>query len=240
MQRIFIKQSVINFFIPALYISVVLIVDHLIPIGTFTPFFVVIGLVFMALYLRSVVMIPWVIIYTAIVCSIFLVPKLFIFFSGHPYHDPYVTQVLRAGTYFAIGMVFCYLSITLHRFKKNKEELDAILAGLPWPIFTSDQNGKILYWNQSAEKLLPVLSNKQMVYSYFDLLTAPESYGRTIANYMNRLENSKHAEPLELTISDRSFKGYTQDIHWAHKTVLLTILAEVELPSTIIHMASNK
>ena len=220
------NNTLFKLLLPGLYIVIVLIVDYIEPIGTITPFFAVIGMLFMALNFRPVVMIPWAIIYTLIVCSIFLVPKLFVLFSDRPYYNQYVIPTIRSATYVIVGGISCYVSILLDRMKKTEEELNSILKGLPSPILTSDHNGKILYCNQAAENLIPILREKKILLSYFDLLAEPEFYGRTIANYIHRIEHDKHTEPLELNVNGRPFNGHTQLIYRTHQKIMLTVLSE--------------
>jgi PAS domain-containing protein len=215
--------------LPGIYIAAALMIDAKAPLGLLTPFFAVMGMLFMALKYRPVLMIPWTVIYTVVTCSTFLVPSFFTFFSGHPYYDQYVTPVVRSGTYIAVGTLACYLCLSLNRIRKSEAELTHILESLPWPILTSDANGIILYWNDAAVSLLPSLSQEGGIHNYFDLLAPPEFYGRTISEYLKRLEQEHRKEPLRLSVNGHPFKGYTQMIAWTDQKVLLTILSEGEL-----------
>ena len=217
------------YLLPGVYLALVLWIDLITPMGIITPFFAVMGLLVMALTLPPLVMVPWAVVYTGTVCSIYLIPKLFILFSGHPYHEHYVIPVLRAATYVVVGGVASYLCVALNRLKKSQEELTHILENLPWPILTSDQNGNILYWNTPAESLLPELSQTEGTLNYFDLLAPPEFHGRTITEYLKRQECVHYEEPLKLSVKGRPFKGTTQMIEWTDKKVLLTILSEGEM-----------
>ena len=217
--------------LPAIYITVILTADYLVHIGTITPFFVVVALLYMALRCRPVVMIPWSVIYTVIVCSIFLFPKLFSSLTDHPYYDQYVIPAIRSATYIVVATLSCYLCLTLDRLKKTRNELNQILENLPWPIFTSDHHGMLLYWNESAAKLLPILREKTVL-NYFDLLAIPELHGRTITNYLNRFDQNKHQEPIQLRVAGKSYKGHTQLIDWTDQKVMLTILSEHDVLST--------
>lgn len=214
--------------LPAIYIVTVLTFDFLLPIGTVTPFFAVIGMLFMALKFRPAVMIPWTIIYVAIVCSIFLVPKFFVLLTGLHYYEQYVIPTIRAATYVVVGIASCYLCLALDRLRKSENELKQILQNLPWPILTSDHDGKLLYWNESAEDLIPLLKRKNELTNYFDLLAPPEFQGRTITEYLKRIDQDKHDEPLKLSVDGKPFKGHTQLIEWTNTKVLLTILSEAD------------
>jgi PAS domain-containing protein len=222
--------------LPGVYIALALWIDWITPTGIITPFFVVVGLLVMALTFRPVVMIPWAFVYTAINCSIYLIPKLFILFAGHPLHQPYWIAVIRAATYLLVGGLACYLCVALNRVRKSQGELNHILENLPWPILTSDQNGKILYWNAPAQSLLPELSQMEGMLNYFDLLAPPEFHGRTITEYLKRLECIHHEEPLKLSVKGRPFKGNTQLIEWTDQKVLLTILSEGEMTPHAIRL----
>lgn len=224
------------FTLPGVYLALALWIDLITPVGMITPFFAVMGLLVMALTLRPVVMVPWAVVYTGTICSIFLIPKLFVELSGIPYYSQYVIPIIRAATYVIVGGVSCYLCITLHRLRKSQEELTHILENLPWPILTSDQNGKILYWNGPAESLLPELILSEDGFNYFDLLAPPEFHGRTITEYLKRLESIHHEEPLKLSVKGRPFKGNTQMIEWTHQKVLLTILSEGEMTPPAIRL----
>ena len=223
------RLSVLAIVLPGIYIAAALVIDAEAPMGLLTPIFAVMGMLFMALKYRPAVMIPWTVIYTVVTCSMFLVPRFFTFFSGHPYYDQYVTPSVRSGTYIAVGTLACYLCLSLNRIRKSEEELSNILEGLPWPILTSDANGRIHYWNDAAEALLPSLSQEYGIHNYFELLAPPEFYGRTISEYLKRLEQGRQEEPLKLSINGRPFKGYTQMIEWTDTKVLLTILSEGEI-----------
>lgn len=226
----FSKKVLIELILPTSYLVAVLWVDYLTKIGTITPFFLVVGMLFMSVTLQTGVMIFWVVIYTGVVCSIFLNERLFTLFSTHPYYDQYTIPVLRAGTYIVIGWIFSYLGILLNRLKAKERELNSILEGLPWPIITSDHNGKILYWNESAEVLLPELKQGKLVSTYFDLLAPSDRHGHTIARYINRLEQNEHLEPLQLSLNGRRHMvGHTRSIRYGNSNVLLTILAEPDI-----------
>jgi PAS domain-containing protein len=239
MNKIMRNKILFKLLLPGLYIGIVLIIDYFEPMGTITPFFAVIGMLFMALNFRPAVMIPWGIIYSAIICSIFLVPRLYVIFSSHPYYDQYTIPIIRAATYVIVGGISCYVSILLDRMKKTEKELNSILRGLPSPILTSDHNGKILYCNQAAETLMPILREKKKLLSYFDLLAETEFYGRTIATYIYRMEHDKHTKPLELNVNGRPFNGHTQLIYWGHQKVMLTVLAEAGEGKAIPHLISS-
>ena len=213
--------------IPAAYLVAVLSVDYVIKVGTISPFFLVVGMLFMSVTMQTSVMIFWVVIYTGAVCSIFLNARLFVLFTGHPYYDQYTIPVFRAGTYMVVGWIFAYLGILLNQLKGKERELNSILENLPWPIITSDHNGKILYWNESAEVLLPELKQEKLVSTYFDLLAPPDRHGHTIASYINRLEQNDHLKPLRLNLNGRRHMvGHTRTIRYQNMDVLLTILAE--------------
>jgi PAS domain-containing protein len=218
--------------LPGVYLAVALSADIIIPEGLLTPFFVVVGFLFMALTYRPVVMIPWAVVYTVVLCNIILVPKLFILFSGHPYREPYMMAVLRAVTYFLVGVLASYLCIALNRLRKSEEELTHILKNIPWPILTSDKNGRILYWNAPAAALLPELSKSQGALNYFDLLAPPEFHGRTISEYHKRFEGEQSVEALKLSVQGRPYKGQTRKIEWTDSKVLLTVLVEGEISPT--------
>ena len=226
----FSKKNLIELILPASYLVAVLSVDYVTKIGTISPFFLVVGMLFMSVTLQTGVMIFWVVIYTGVVCAIFLDARLFTLFSGHPYYDQYTIPVLRAGTYMVVGWIFVYLSIVLNRLKRKEGELNSILKSLPWPIITSDHNGKILYWNESAQVLLPELKQEKLVSTYFDLLAPPNRHGYTIARYINRLEQNEHLEPLQLNLNGRRrMVGHTRSIRYGNMDVLLTILAEPDI-----------
>jgi len=220
--------------LPGVYLTLALLIDFITPGGMLTPFFVVIGLLFMALTYRPRVMIPWAIVYTIVVCSVFLIPKLFTLLSDHPYYTQYVTPSIRAGTYIAVSVLASYLCVALNRVRKSEVELIHILTNIPWPIVTSDKNGKILYWNAPAEALLPELSKVNGGINYFDLLAPPEFHGRTISEYLKRMEGEQNREALKLSIHGRPYKGQTRMIEWTDSKVLLTILAEAEITITAL------
>ena len=220
--------------LPGVHLATAFWIDLITPGGIITPFFVVIGLLLMALTYRPIVMVPWAIVYTIVVCSIFLVPKLFTLLSGHPYYDQYVTPSIRAGTYIAVGVLASYLCIALNRLRKSEEELTHILKNIPWPILTSDKNGKILYWNAPAAALLQELSKSQGALNYFDLLAPPEFHGRTISEYHKRFEGEESVEALKLSVHGRPYKGQTRKIEWTDSKVLLTVLVEGEMPPTAL------
>ena len=68
---------------PGLYLAVALYIDHLEPGGTITPFFVVIGLMFMALKFQPMQMIPWAVVYAAVLSGIFYPLKSIHFFRTY-------------------------------------------------------------------------------------------------------------------------------------------------------------
>jgi PAS domain-containing protein len=216
----------LGFVAPFLYIATVLYADYVCPHGSFTPFFAVIGLLSMAVIMKPGGMIPWAIVYTLIVCSTIVSPRLHLIFSGHPYVEPMLFNYFRAFTYFLIGIFTCQLCLVLNRLKKKEAELTEILERLPWPLLTSDHNGRILYWNDPVSEMFPVLKEANGSANYFDLLAPPEVQGRTIAEYLNRLEQNIHREPLVLQAKSRPLKGYTQVLEREGRKVLLTILAE--------------
>ncbi len=213
--------------LPGFYIAASLYLDFFDHMGMITPFCAVMGLLYMALTYRPIVMVPWAIVYTGIICAIFLTPRLFTLFSGHSYYDQYVIPIVRAGTYVAVGVLASYLCIALNRVRNSEEELTHILENIPWPILTSDQNGKVLYWNASAAILLPELIKSEGLLNYFDLLVPPEFHGRTITEYLKRIEkNDQENTPLKLSVRGVPHKGHTRVIEQEHKRVLLTILKE--------------
>jgi PAS domain-containing protein len=122
----------------------------------------------------------------------------------------------------------------LNRLRKSEEELTHILKNIPWPILTSDKNGKILYWNAPAAALLQELSKSQGALNYFDLLAPPEFHGRTISEYHKRFEGEESVEALKLSVHGRPYKGQTRKIEWTDSKVLLTVLVEGEMPPTAL------
>lgn len=215
--------------LPGVYLAIVLCIDAVIPASLITPFFVVLGFLVMAVSYRPIVMIPWALGFTVVICSVFLSPKLFILFAGHPYFETYFMQIIRAGTYCMVCVVSIYLCVALNRLRKSEEELTHILKNIPWPILTSDANGRILYWNKPAGELLPELAKSQYQLNYFDLLAPPEFHGRTISEYIKRIDGEQVEEPLKLSVKGRPYKGHTQIIEWTENKVLLTILSEGDL-----------
>jgi PAS domain-containing protein len=211
--------------LPVIYLAAALAID-LHASGLLTPFFAVVGILFMALKYPPAVMIPWTVVYIGTVCAIYLSPHLFVLFSGHPYREPYFVLILRSATYLGVGFLASFLSLSLNRIKKSEHQLNQILENLPWPILTSDAYGRILYWNDAAETLLPSLALENGIRNYFDLLAPPEFYGRTISEYLKRMEQEHREEPLRLSVNGRPFKGYTQMIAWTDTNLLLTILSE--------------
>jgi PAS domain S-box-containing protein len=214
--------------LPGFYLAVILLFDWLFVLGTVTPFFVVIGLLWMALKYRPIVMIPWAFIYTLVVCNILLVPKIFIFFAGHPFNDVYLIQCIRAATYIIVGIASSYLCTAMDRLKKSESELNQILENLPWPILTSDADGRILYWNETAEKILPLLKENAAL-NYFDLLSPPDFQGRTITEYLKRFELQSSDKPLILNVNGNQCNAHTQLLAWTDTKVLLTILSKKDI-----------
>ncbi len=215
-----------KFFIPGIYITVVLLADWLMPMGTFTPFFAVLGMMIMALTLKPYQMVPWSIVYTVIVCMIFLSPRMHLLFTGRQYTDQSVIPMLRAATYAMVGFIACYLCFILNRLRRAQQELAVVLNKLPSAILVSNQNGKILYSNDTARNIIPELEKRRSFYSFFDLLAPPERQGKSISEYLQRLESDNHDEPLPLSIYGLPYKGDTRVLDWMGETVLLTILSE--------------
>ena len=216
---------------PGLYLGTSLYIDYLTPGGTITPFFVVFGLIVMAIRLKPIQMIPWTVIYILAVVLIFTSASVHNIFSHTSFRDQMsLPRYARAATYVFVGIGFCYLCITLNRLLRVQRELTEMLSKVPCPILASDHNGRILYWNQKVEELLPILNQskgqKQKFFSYFDLLAPRENQGKTISGYLQRLENSKAGSPLDLSVAGRPIKGKTQLMDWSGKKIILTILEE--------------
>ena len=213
---------------PGLYLAVALYIDHLEPGGTITPFFVVIGLMFMALKFQPMQMIPWAVVYAAVLSGIFLSPQIYSFFSDIPFHAQSSPRYARAATYWLVCAGFIYLCVILNRLLKSQRELREMLSKIPCPIVASDHNGRILYWNQRLEERLPILADSRKLnlipLSYFDLLSPRENQGRIISSYLQRLESGRTFEALDLSLDGRSVKGKTQLMEWDGKKVLLTII----------------
>lgn len=222
------QSKFLQFILPGIYLMGVLVADYNIPIGTITPFFVVLGLLYMAVTMRPRVMIPWAIVYTVTVSSIFLSPKLFTLFSGHSYYDQYVIPLIRSSTYLLVGTSACYICVLLSRLRKSENELELILSCIPWPLLTSDINGRIIYWNDASKNLIPELNVNNVLQSYFSLLAPPGKHGKTIAEYIRRFNDEHLSEPLELMVRDTPHKGYTERINWTGKSILLTIIMDLE------------
>jgi PAS domain-containing protein len=218
-------KGMLKAFLPGVYLAAILTLDRLTDLGTITPFCVVIALLVMAVSYPPKLMIFWCVILTAAVCALFLIPTWYIYFSHRPYFDQYVYPLIRAATYVAVGTLASYLCITLDRFWKSESELKSILKNLPWPIMISDHNGKIIYFNALMEQLIPELSQRQMVATFFYLMAEPDFQGRTIADYMKRFEHPKlDLPPMELSIHGIPRRGRTQLMKLSGKQVMLTVL----------------
>ena len=217
--------------IPALYLILSLSIDYFLPRGTITPLLVVVGLLVMALFLRPKQMFPWVVIYTGIVCSIYLSPHLHLIFSGHPYwqEDRTVVPIVRAMTYAVVGGFSFYLCLLINSLERKKNELVELIRILPWPLVTADQNGSILYFNDRAQKLIPDLKDKGSPKSFFDLLAPPNQRGRTIADFLRSLRDHTHEGVLELELNEKQLKGYTYAIEWRGYNVVMVILSKEEI-----------
>ena len=211
--------------LPGLYLVLVLVADYFTPIGTITPFGVVIGLMVMSIVMRPRIMIPWTVVYVATVCAIFLIPSLYDTFTRRVLQDHYVIHIVRASTYVLVGVANCYVCILLRRLRRSEAEMDLILSRIPWPLLTSDSDGRIVYWNNACESLIPVLK-EDVVQSYFELLAPPNQQGKTISDYLRSFEEAVVLEPIEISINCRKYKGYTERIDWTGKNILLTIIME--------------
>ena len=216
---------------PGLYLAMALFIDYLTPGGTITPLFVVVGLTVMAMRLKPVQMSPWTIIYVLVVGLIFTCPSIHAIFSHTSFRDQMpLPRYARAATYLFVGVGFCYLCIILNRLLKSQRELMDMLSKVPCPIVVSDHNGRLLYWNQKMEELIPILGDpkkkKQKAFSFFDLLAPRETQGKTISCYLQRLESNQPLEPLDLSVGGRPIKGKTQLMEWSGKKIILTILEE--------------
>jgi|GEM_PF-931091 len=221
--------------LPAVYIVLVLISDYLEPIGTITPFFTVLGIMVMALCFKPVHMIPWSILFTTIVCCIFLVPKFHLIFTGKPITDQPTIPLVRAATYVLVCIAACYLCIILNRLRRIRFEYADMLEKLPWPILTSNHNGNILYANEAAKFLIPELNVLTGNRSFFDLLAPKHHQGKIIANYLHRLENGPNNDALELEVQGTPVKGFTKKLNWIGETVLLTVLTQESFQGGLIN-----
>jgi hypothetical protein len=225
--------------VPPVYILAVLFVDYKMPIGTITPFFVVMGLLTMALTFQPGQMIPWAIVYTTVTCSIFLSPRLHVLFTGHPFPDQFIVPWIRAATYVAVGFLSCYLCFVLNRLRRAQYELALILDKLPSAILVSDQNGRILYSNDASRDMIPDLEMRRSHYSFFELLASPQHQGRSISEYLHRLERNDHESPMDLSIYGRPLNGETRVIDWMGERVLLTIVSKVSLEEDPIEIKKS-
>jgi len=210
--------------LPPIYIIAVLYADYVTPFGTITPFWFEVAILLMALYLKPSKMIPWSILYTLIICSIFLSPKLHQAFSGRAISDM-SAQYFRAGTYVIVCVMSCVFCVTLQRLRQLRKENSELLQQLPWPVITSDDNGRIIFANQAAVKLVPELANPDGSRNYFDLLAPKETQGKVIASYLSRIGKTSVSPPLDLFVLGKPAKGYTKHIAGTGKAVLLTTLS---------------
>jgi len=222
------REYFLKLFAPGIYIALVLLADWLIPIGTFTPFFAVLGMMVMALALKPSQAVPWSILYTGIVCLIFLSPKMHLLFTGRQYSDQSVIPLIRAATYALVGVLSCYLCFILNRLRRAQQELAVVLNKLPSAILVSNQNGKILYSNDTARDMIPELEKRRSFYNFFDLLAPPERQGKSISEYLQRMESNNHDQPMPLSIYGLPYQGETRVLDWMGETVLLTIVSETK------------
>ena len=184
----------------------------------------------MALVMKPSQMIPWAVIYTVIVIIIFLNPRIYEALSGHPYSQESTPPLLRSAASIFLGIGTGYLCIVLNSMRKSQRDLTEVLSKIPSPVVVSDKTGRILFWNQSVEDLIPMLrdvkASASKPPSYFDLLSPRESQGKTISRYLQRLENGMAQAPLDLSANGRPMTGETQLMQWSGQDVLLTILKD--------------
>jgi len=214
--------------LPLLYLTLILLVDSLTPFGTITPPFCVVGLLIMSYYIPPERTVFWAVIYSIVISAIFISPSLHQIFSDQPYPKDSATPVVRSATFVLAAYLASYLCFTLNKLRVMYSELQQILARIPLPVVTSDHNGKILYVNESAKHVLSIDEKKHEYMSYFDLLAPPEYKGRTIAEYLARLERESPRKPMDLEIRGRKINGLTQVLSSTGSRVLLTVLESRE------------
>jgi PAS domain-containing protein len=213
--------------LPAAYLLIVMWLDHITHHTTITPLFGIIGILFMAFYLKPTWMIVWGGIYSVVVVSVILLPHwgFPIQFVSPP--ADILTLYLRAGAFMigaVLAMKFC---ITLSRLMKFEYDLAAIFDSFEDPIIASDHNGKIHYLNKSARKITSSKGTIQEGASFFELIPK-DAQGQGIANYLSRFRMgiSQNSDPLDLESVERKFKGHTRLMQSTIPPLLVTRMEE--------------
>jgi PAS domain-containing protein len=197
--------------LPAAYLLIVMWLDHITPHTTITPLFGIIGLLFMAFYLKPTWMIAWGGIYSVVVVGVFLLPHwgFLIQFVSPP--SDILTLYVRGGTFLIGAILAMKLCTTLSRLNKVEYDLAAIFDSFEDPIIASDHNGKIHYLNKSAEQISTAHGPMEVGSSFFDLIPK-DVQGQGIANYLGRFRMgiSQISDPLDLECGGRKFTGHTR------------------------------
>jgi PAS domain-containing protein len=213
--------------LPAAYLLIVMWLDHITPHTTITPLFGIIGLLFMAFYLKPTWMIAWGIIYSVVVVSVFLLPHWgFLFQFVSPPSD-ILTLYVRGGTFLIGAVLAMKLCTTLSRLNKVEHDLSAIFDSFEDPIITSDHNGKIHYLNKSAEQIPTTYGTMEVGSSFFQLIPK-DIQGQGIAKYLGRFRMglSQISDPLDLEYGGRKFKGHTRLMRSTIPPLLVTRMEE--------------
>ena len=211
--------------LPAIYLALILTIDHLKFTTTITPICCVLGLSVMAFHYSPKAMIFWGIIFWIVVAGILGIPRIFFLFDFRNQHFDLPTNLLR-GSGFGITAFICfYISCSLKRLEKKHAELLGILSLIPEPILTSDIHGKIRYANRTAITTLGLPMNLENCASYFDLLAPREKKGTIIARYLKNIESPKNQpEMLELEVDGISIKAMTSQLKTINESFLMTML----------------
>jgi PAS domain-containing protein len=214
-----------SFLLPPSYLTLVLLIDYVIPSTTITPLFLAIGMMVMAYMMRPVRMISWSAIYVLVTCSIFLSPNLYKFFSGRIFPVDWIGLYFRSLVYIIFWFLTIFLNLAFNRLKRVEVEFNSILLNIPYPVITSDINGKILYFNQVASEIFYSGEPLPVVESYFDLFSPKDEKGKTIASYLKCFENNE-AQLLNLTMKGCSVLAQVRVITAFNQPILLTTLVQ--------------
>jgi PAS domain-containing protein len=181
-----------NVLIPALALFLIVVVDYHIGRPRVISLLSLIALFLMAFRLRPMVLASWGVVFSIVILVVFGMDSEW--GSAPPRAPTPSAPYIRALTF----LVGCGLAVTLSRqrigLERSLTSVLEVLSHLPQPIIVSDASGIIILVNNEAARLAGLDGAEILGTSYFTAFINPVEQGRTIAKYVEILEDKSRLQ----------------------------------------------